>query len=74
MDPAKAPYNFTSSPGLPTQGRAGLKYLRESWTESRAPKLAFIFPDNLVRLHAHPGHEGLCGRTGLEVVGQETWT
>ena len=71
MDPAKAPYNFTSSPDYSTQGRAGLKYLRESWTESRAPKLAFIFPDNPYGSTPIPAMKDYAAELGFEVVGQE---
>lgn len=71
MDPAKAPYNFTMATDYSTQGRAGLKYLRESWTESRAPKLAFVFPDNPYGTVPIPAMKEYAQELGFEIVGQE---
>ncbi|MDP3429361.1 MAG: ABC transporter substrate-binding protein, partial [Desulfomicrobium sp.] len=71
MDPAKAPYNFTAAADYSTQGRAGLKYLRESWKEERAPKLAFIFPDNPYGTVPIPAMKEYAAELGFEIVGQE---
>jgi branched-chain amino acid transport system substrate-binding protein len=71
MDPAKAPYNFTAAADYSTQGRAGLKYLRESWTETRAPKLAFVFPDNPYGSVPIPAMKEYAAELGFEIVGQE---
>ncbi len=71
MDPAKAPYNFTAAPDYSTQGRAGLKFLRESWKEERAPKLAFVFPDNPYGTAPIPAMKEYAKELGFEVVGQE---
>jgi len=71
MDPAKAPYNFTSTPDYSTQGRAGLKYLRSAWKETRAPKLAFVFPDNPYGSTPIPGMKEYAKELGFEIVGQE---
>lgn len=71
MDPTKAPYNFTAAADYSTQGRAGLKYLRESWKEERAPKLAFIFPDNPYGSVPIPAMKEYAAELGFEIVGQE---
>ncbi len=71
MDPAKAPYNFTAAPDYSTQGRAGLKYLREAWKEARAPKLAFVFPDNPYGSVPIPAMKEFAQELGFEIVGQE---
>ena len=71
MDPAKAPYNFTAAPDYSTQGRAGLKYLREAWKEARAPKLAFVFPDNPYGSVPIPAMKEYAAELGFEIVGQE---
>ncbi len=71
MDPAKAPYNFTAGADYSTMGRAGLNYLRETWKESRAPKLAFIFPDNPYGTAPIPAMEEYAKELGFEIVGKE---
>lgn len=71
MDPAKAPYNFTAAADYSTMGRAGLNYLRETWKESRAPKLAFIFPDNPYGTAPIPAMEEYAKELGFEIVGKE---
>ncbi len=71
MDPAKAPYNFTAAADYSTMGRAGLNYLRETWKESRAPKLAFMFPDNPYGTAPIPAMEEYAKELGFEVVGKE---
>lgn len=71
MDPANAPYNFTIAPDYSTQGRAGLKFLRESWKDSRKPKLAFIFPDNPYGSVPIPAMKEYAAELGFDIVGQE---
>ena len=71
MDPAKAPYNFTAAADYSTMGRAGLNYLRETWKEARAPKLAFIFPDNPYGSAPIPAMKEYAEELGFEIVGQE---
>ncbi|TLM99506.1 ABC transporter substrate-binding protein, partial [bacterium] len=45
-DPAKSGYNFFIAPDYSTMVRAGLKYIKDNWKESRKPKVAFIYPDH----------------------------
>ncbi|GAB6113210.1 ABC transporter substrate-binding protein [Desulfomicrobium salsuginis] len=71
MDPAKAPYNFTAAADYSTMGRAGLNYLRETWKQSRAPKLAFMFPDNPYGSAPIPAMEEYAKELGFEIVGKE---
>jgi len=71
MDPAKAPYNFTAAADYSTMGRAGLNYLRETWKDSRAPKLAFMFPDNPYGTAPIPAMEEYAKELGFEIVGKE---
>lgn len=71
MDPAKAPYNFTAAADYSTMGRAGLNYLRETWKDSRAPKLAFMYPDNPYGTAPIPAMEEYAKELGFEIVGKE---
>jgi branched-chain amino acid transport system substrate-binding protein len=71
MDPAKAPYNFTAAADYSTMGRAGLNYLRETWKESRAPKLALVFPDNPYGTAPIKAMKEYAAELGFEIVGQE---
>ncbi len=71
MDPAKAPYNFTAAADYSTMGRAGLNYLRETWKEARAPKLAFMFPDNPYGTAPIAAMEEYAKELGFEVVAKE---
>ena len=45
-DPKTAPYNFFVAADYSTQLRGGLKFFRDSWKESRAPRLALLYPDH----------------------------
>ena len=71
MDPEKAPYNFTAAADYSTMGRAGLNYLRETWKEARAPKLAFMFPDNPYGTAPIAAMEEYAKELGFEVVAKE---
>ncbi len=71
MDPEKAPYNFTAAADYSTMGRAGLNYLHETWKETRAPKLAFMFPDNPYGTAPIAAMEEYAKELGFEVVGKE---
>ncbi|MDD4952740.1 MAG: ABC transporter substrate-binding protein, partial [Desulfovibrionaceae bacterium] len=70
-DPAKAPYNFFIAADYTTQVRAALKYFRENWTEQRAPKLAFIYPDHPYGLAPIAGAKEYAQELGFEIVGEE---
>ena len=71
MDPTKAPYNFTAAADYSTMGRAGLNYLRETWKETRAPKLGFIFPDNPYGTAPIQAMKEYAEELGFKIVGQE---
>lgn len=68
-DPKKAPYNFFIAADYSTQLRAALKYFRDSWKESRAPKLAFIYPDHPYGLAPIKGGKEYAMELGYEIVG-----
>ena len=68
-DPKKAPYNFFIAADYSTQLRAALKYFRSTWTEARAPKLAFIYPDHPYGLAPIKGGKAFATELGFEIVG-----
>ncbi|MBI4806064.1 MAG: ABC transporter substrate-binding protein [Desulfovibrio sp.] len=70
-DPAKAPYNFFVAADYSTQVRAALKYFKDNWKESRAPKLALIFPNVPYGLVSIPPAKEYAKELGFELVGEE---
>jgi branched-chain amino acid transport system substrate-binding protein len=70
-DPAKSPYNFFCAPDYSTALRAGLKYLKDNWKESRKPKIAFIYPDNGYGKAPIPAGKKYAEEVGFEIVGEE---
>ncbi|NDV24259.1 ABC transporter substrate-binding protein [Desulfovibrio sp. JC022] len=71
MDPKKAPYNFTIAPDYSTQGRAGLKYIKDSWKEDRAPRLAFVYPDKPYGHVPLKAMKEYAKELGFEITGDE---
>ncbi len=71
MNPKKAPYNFTIAPDYSTQGRAGLKYIKDNWKEKRAPKIAFVYPDKPYGLVPLPAMKEYAKEIGFEITGDE---
>ncbi|MBI9081115.1 MAG: ABC transporter substrate-binding protein [Pseudodesulfovibrio sp.] len=69
-DPKKAPYNFFIAADYSTQLRAALNYFRSTWKESRAPKLAFIYPDHPYGLAPIPAGKEYAKEIGFEIVGE----
>ncbi|GAB6061995.1 ABC transporter substrate-binding protein [Deferrisoma palaeochoriense] len=70
-DPKKAPYNFFIAADYSTQLRAGLKYLKDNWKESRKPKIAFIYPDHPYGKAPIPAGKKYAEELGFEIVGEE---
>jgi len=68
-DPKKAPYNFFIAADYTTQLRAALKYFRDTWKESSAPRLAFIYPDHPYGLSPIKGGKEYATELGYEIVG-----
>jgi len=68
-DPKKAPYNFFIAADYTTQARAALKYFNDGWTEARAPRLAFIYPDHPYGLAPIKGAKAYAEELGFEIVG-----
>ncbi|XPV75716.1 MAG: ABC transporter substrate-binding protein [Desulfovibrio sp.] len=71
MNPKKAPYNFTVAPDYSTQGRAGLKYIKDSWTETRAPRIAFVYPDKPYGHVPLKAMKEYAEEIGFEITGDE---
>lgn len=69
-DPKKAPYNFFIAADYTTQLRAALKYFHSTWTKSRAPKLALIYPDHPYGLAPIKGGKAYAEELGFEIVGE----
>ncbi len=70
-DPKKSPYNFFIAADYSTMLRAGLKYIRDNWKESRAPKLAFIYPDHPYGKAPIPAGKAYAKELGFDIVGEE---
>ncbi|WP_272699248.1 ABC transporter substrate-binding protein [Desulfovibrio sp. Fe33] len=69
-DPKVAPYNFFSAADYSTQCRAAIKYFKDGWTESRAPRIAFIYPDHPYGLAPIKGGKEYAEELGFEIVGE----
>lgn len=70
-DPSKAPFNFFIAADYSTQLRAALKHFYDNWSEDRAPRLAFIYPDHPYGLVPIPAAKEYAAELGYEVVGEE---
>jgi len=70
-DPAKTPYNFFCAPDYTTALRAGLKYLKDSWKEKRAPKIVFIYPNVPYGIAPIKGGKEYAKELGFEVLSDE---
>jgi branched-chain amino acid transport system substrate-binding protein len=70
-DPRKTPYNFFVATDYSTQLRAGLKYLRDTWRETRKPKVAFVYPDHPYGRAPIPAGKAYAHELGFEIVGEE---
>ena len=70
-DPEKAPYNFFVSADYSTMIRAGLKYVKDNWTESRAPRVAFVYPDHPYGISPIQAGKDYATQIGFDVVGEE---
>lgn len=70
-DPKVAPYNFFVAADYSTQARVALKYLRENWKESRAPKLGLVYPNHPYGLSPIPAIKAYAAELGYELAGEE---
>lgn len=70
-DPKSAPYNFFIAADYSTQMRAALKFFKDRWKESRAPKVAFVYPDAPYGLAPIPAGKEYAKELGYEIVGEE---
>ena len=70
-NPKKAPYNFFIAADYSTQLRAALEYFKEHWTKSRAPRVAFVYPDHPYGLAPIPAGKEYAKQLGYEIVGEE---
>lgn len=70
-DPDKAPYNFFVSADYSTMIRAGLQYIKDNWKESRAPRMAFVYPDHPYGISPIAAGKQYAEEIGFEVVGEE---
>ncbi len=70
-DPAQAPYNFFIAADYSTQLRAGLKYFKDNWTEERAPKVAFVYPDHPYGTTPIQAGKDYAAELGFEIVAEE---
>jgi len=68
-DPKTAPYNFFVAADYSTQARAAIRYFKDNWTEKRAPKIAFIYPDHPYGLAPIKGAKAYARELGFEIAG-----
>ncbi|EGB14913.1 Extracellular ligand-binding receptor [Pseudodesulfovibrio mercurii] len=68
-DPKVAPYNFFIASDYTTQLRAALKYFKDNWTDTRPPRVAFIYPDHPYGLAPIAGGKEYAAEIGFEIVG-----
>ncbi len=70
-DPVKAPYNFFIAADYSTQLRAGLRYIRNHWKETRKPRIAFIYPYHPYGKAPIPAGRQYAEEIGFEILGEE---
>jgi branched-chain amino acid transport system substrate-binding protein len=70
-DPKKTPYNFFCAADYTTALRAGLKYLKDNWKETRAPKVVFIYPNVPYGIAPIKGGKEYAKELGFEILGDE---
>lgn len=70
-DPKKSPYNFFVAADYSTQMRAALQYFKDNWKQSRAPRLALIYPNHPYGLAPIPAAKEYAKELGFELVGEE---
>lgn len=70
-DPKKAPYNFFIAADYSTQIRGALKFFKDNWKESRAPRLALVYPNHPYGLAPIPAAKEYAKALGFELVGEE---
>ena len=70
-DPSQAPYNFFIAADYSTQIRAALQYFRDNWTQDRAPKLAFVYPDHPYGTTPIAAGKEYAQELGFEIVAEE---
>jgi branched-chain amino acid transport system substrate-binding protein len=67
-NPGKYPYYFSLGPTYLDIARAGIKYIRDSWTDkSRDPKLVFMYPDNIYGREPLEAAKMYASEVGVEV-------
>ncbi|GAB6060525.1 ABC transporter substrate-binding protein [Desulfonatronum parangueonense] len=70
-DPKNAPYNFFIAADYSTQARAALQYLKDNWTEERAPRLGLLYPNHPYGLAPIPAIKSFAAELGFELAGEE---
>ncbi len=70
-DPKKSPYNFFIAADYSTQLRGALKFFKDSWKESRPPKLALVYPNHPYGLAPIPAGKDYAKEIGYDLVGEE---
>jgi branched-chain amino acid transport system substrate-binding protein len=67
-DPAKTPYNFYVGTAYGDSIRAAMLYVKDTWTDkSRAPKVAFIYPDHPYGKNPIPSGKEMAKSLGFEI-------
>jgi branched-chain amino acid transport system substrate-binding protein len=66
-DPTKTPYNFFVGTSYSDAIRLAMRYIKETWTESRPPRVVFIYPDHPYGKNPIPAGKAMAEELGFEV-------
>jgi branched-chain amino acid transport system substrate-binding protein len=66
-NPAKTPYNFYVGTSYGDAIRGAMQFVKDTWTESRAPKVVFIYPDHPYGKAPIPAGKAMAAELGIEV-------
>ncbi len=66
-DPSKTPYNFYVGTSYGDALRAAMKFVKDTWTGDRAPKVVFTYPDHPYGKNPIPSGKAYAKELGIEV-------
>jgi branched-chain amino acid transport system substrate-binding protein len=70
-DPKNAPYSFFASPDFTIRAMAALRHFKASWSQSRPPRLALVYPNHPYGLDAINTVRDFALAQGFELVVEE---
>ncbi len=66
-DPKKTPYNFFVMTSYSDCIRLAMQFIKDSWKESRPPKVVFIYPDHPYGKNPIPAGKAMAKELGFEI-------